>query len=391
MSGSSRTILLVIGALDVGGTETQLLRTVPRLVSAERRFTVLTLSRRGALADEFQARGVPVDGPWLPTAASRSGGIMRGIRTASSALQLLVRLLFARPDIVHFILPHAYWLGGTLACLTGVRGRIMSRRSLNTYLKTRPPLFAWLERRLHRRMSLIIGNSRAIVEELVREEGAPPERTVVIYNGIDLAEFAPRRDRKSTRDELGVPGGAVLLCIVANLIPYKGHADLLHACAALDEGPEWRLLVVGEDTSGHGAALLSLAAQLGLARRVHFLGRRADVADLLAASDVGVLASHEEGLPNAVLEYMACSLAVVATAVGGTPELVVQEETGLLVPPRDPEALSAALRRVVADPGLRGRLGAAGRRRVRELFAIERTLERYAAAYEEVGHSRRPG
>lgn len=384
LAGARRNILIVIGSLDVGGTERHILRTVPRLASAERVFTVFTLARPGTLADELQSQGVRVITPWIETRSGRAARIMLAFRILARSLQLLLYLLAQRPDIVHCILPQSYWLAAPLAILAGIRGRMMSRRSLNIYLDHQPTVIRWLERWLHQRMSAIVGNSQAVVDQLIREEGAPADRTVLIYNGIDTAAFLPTRSSADMRRSLGVGDGTVVLCAVANLIPYKGHADLLAACARLDPTLDWHLLVVGNDTSGIAVELIRMARDFGIAKQVSFLGSRDDIADILHAADIGVLASHEEGLPNAILEYMAAGLPVVATAVGGVPELVIPHETGLLVPARDVVRLTDALGRLIADQGLRSRFGAAGQERVRKTFAIERTLEQYAQVYDRV-------
>ena len=238
------------------------------------------------------------------------------------------------------------------------------------------------EQFLHRSMHAVLGNSREVVRELVEEEGCPPERAALIYNGIDLAPYADLPDKASTRAKLGLEGNAFVATIVANLIPYKGHRDLLEALAAIrDDLPSpWRLLCVGRD-DGIGAELRALARDLKLEENVRFLGQRTDVVDLLAASDLGILCSHEEGFANAILEYMAAELPVVASDVGGNAEAVVDGETGLIVPPHDPAALGPAILGLARDSERASAMGAAGRLRVESKFALERCVAEYDALY----------
>jgi glycosyltransferase involved in cell wall biosynthesis len=148
-----------------------------------------------------------------------------------------------------------------------------------------------------------------------------------------------------------------------------------------------RLLLIGKDLERGGAFQAELereAERLGVRERVLFTGHRDDARALLAEADVVALPSWTEGLPLAVLEAMTQARPVVATLVGGTAEVVVDGETGLLVPPRDPEALAQAIERLLADPTLRRRLGEAGRRRVEERFSLDAMTRRVLAIYDEV-------
>jgi glycosyltransferase involved in cell wall biosynthesis len=297
-----------------------------------------------------------------------------------TTVYLFVNFLGRRPAVVHFFLPQAYLIGAPLALLAGVPIRLMSRRSLNLYQNNHPVLRR-AERLAHTRMSAIIANSRAVAEELAAE-GVSPSRLGTIYNGIDIARFRTLRTKSELRRTLDVPEDAVVFTIVANLIPYKGHVDLLDAFGAASRQikPTWLLLIVGRD-DGIGRELIRRAEELGIASRVRFLGPRNDIPDILNASDVGVSSSHEEGFSNAVLEAMACGLATIVTRVGGNPEAVIDGETGLVVPPRDPDSLAAAIVRLAGDATLRGRCGCAGRARVLTDFTIESCVDKYERVY----------
>ncbi len=364
----------MIGSLEVGGTEMHLAQVLPELVRRGHEVAIHTLSGAGPLAAPLAGAGVSVAMP--RPAGSR---VMRILR-ACLAYARFIRVW--RPDVIHFFLPEAYMVGAPIALALGRTRLAMARRSLNDY-QSRRPLLASFERMLHGRMRALVGNAQRVVDQLA-EEGAPPERLRVIRNGIDLARFADPAPRAATRAVLGIREDTLVLISVANLIPYKGHEDLIDALAACGrELPDWTLLCVGAGDVRR-QELGARAAGAGLADRVNFLGRRTDVPDLLAASDIAVLASHEEGFPNAVIEAMAAGLPVVATRVGGIPEAVVEGTTGCLVPPRDPAALSAAIRDLAADAPLRARMGDAGRTRARAEFALGACVSRYEDLYTRI-------
>jgi glycosyltransferase involved in cell wall biosynthesis len=176
-----------------------------------------------------------------------------------------------------------------------------------------------------------------------------------------------------------------MMITVANLVPYKGHADLIRALGRikgeLDKGLEhgWTLLCAGRD-DGILWDLVRLARQEGIDGNVRFLGSRRDVPDLLKASDIGLLCSHEEGFPNAVIEGMAAGLPMIVTAVGGNSEAVTHDETGQIVPPKDPAAIAAAILRYLTEPQLAERCARASRARVEQAFSLPAS----AAAYDKL-------
>jgi glycosyltransferase involved in cell wall biosynthesis len=202
-----------------------------------------------------------------------------------------------------------------------------------------------------------------------------PKRVTVVHNGI---EDTPHRIRSSPR------GGEVRLAMVARFAPPKDHEVLLRAVKDL-RGP-WRLLLIGDGPLRAQAE--RQAADLGIADRVEFLGSRPDVPQLLAGSDVFVLASNKEGLPISILEGMRAGLPVVATDVGGIPETVRDGHNGFLVPRGDPEALQSALQRLITDGALRERFGQASRKRYEVDFTAQRMFDQTRAVYESVLVSR---
>jgi glycosyltransferase involved in cell wall biosynthesis len=233
-------------------------------------------------------------------------------------------------------------------------------------------------RRANSRFDRIVAPSKAILDALVADEAADDARCLAIPNGVDVERFLPASAsrRSQLRAALGFADGDCLIGCVASFTPVKRHVMLLDAFAQLlRERPECRLVLVGEGPLR--AEIETRARALGVANAVYLLGARADVEHVLPALDVFVLASSTEGMSNAILEAQACGLPVVATDVGGNPEVIEHEVTGLLVPASQPQALSIALRDLVAAPGRRAALGAAASRRI----ARDQSLAAMAAAY----------
>lgn len=227
-----------------------------------------------------------------------------------------------------------------------------------------------------------IAVSEAAAEFLVLRKRYARDRVVVVPNGRDLAVFTPGRHREAVRTELGLDPRAPLAGVVGRLETQKGHADLLAAWpAVLRELPEARLLIVG-DGSLRGA-LEAQARACGAAGSVIFTGFRADVPRVLDAVDVVALPSLHEGMPLTAIEAAAMARPVVATAVDGTPEVVRDGATGLLVPPRDPDALGRALLRLLSAPGQARAMGVAARARALERFDLARQVDATARVYRE--------
>ena len=217
----------------------------------------------------------------------------------------------------------------------------------------------------------------AAIEHKVRCEGRDGARFAVIPNGVDLSRFAAPVPPPSVRAEFGIPSDAPLVGIVARLEPEKGHRFLLEAWPQLLEAaPSAWLVVVGE-----GSALEELRALAP--PQVAFTGRREDISALTADLTVAVLPSLREAQGISILEAMARRVPVVASAVGGIPEVITSGVDGVLVPPADPGALAAAIGQLLTRPALRERLGEAGYRTVAERFSIDAQVKRIEAVYDE--------
>jgi glycosyltransferase involved in cell wall biosynthesis len=365
-------VLVVAPRLDAGGAEIHLGRVLPPLRRAGLDISLYTMSRGGRLEEGLIAAGVPVFGAKISGAHP-----MRGLRAGYDLRRELRRL---KPDILHFFLPEPYLVGSLAAAGLGGMIRIMSRRSLADYQRNHP-ILAKVERHLHRSVNALIGNSSAVAAQLIAECG-DPDRVGVIHNGIEVLPSPGQQARVARRRELAIPEDAFVIATVANLIPYKGHADLLAALAIVRGRLHgvWRLIVIGRD-EGIGEELKRQAENSGIGQNVLWLGEQSNPQATLAAADLGVLPSHQEGFSNSLIEKMAQGLPVIATRVGGNSDAVIDGESGWLVPVADPTALGAAIATVYEDPRLQVRMGAAARMRIEYFFTLEACVRRYLNLY----------
>lgn len=232
----------------------------------------------------------------------------------------------------------------------------------------------------------VVAVSRFVGDYLV-SAGVPASQVTAVPTGIDLAHYAPVSGGGSLRGELGLAADTVLVGTVAILRIKKGHADLLEAARTiLVAYPDTHFVIAGDGPQEPN--LRRRVAELGLESRVHLLGLRRDVINVLQSLDLFVLPTHQEALGTAFIEAAAMGLPVVATAVDGVPEVVADGETGLLVPPRDPSAVSAAICGLLADPGRRRVLGDNGRRRVGREFSRQAMAEGMLAVYRRLLEAR---
>ncbi len=317
--------------------------------------------RRGTqLAEELNGAGVPVT-PLAPAVEWDPWAVHR--------LRSLVREVDA--DVVHAHAGHATALAAAAAA--GTRARLVVSRRVALPLR-RNPLSRWK----YGRAARIVAVSERVSAAL-RASGVAPERIGVVRSGIDLARRAPRAD-EAALGSLGVGRGRPLVVMVSSLVPpHKDPVTVVAAIAAARAaGCDCQALLVGAGPLSAAAA--RAARERGLDGALRITGFRRDAVALLAAADVAVLSSRDEGLGTALLDAMLAGVPVVATAAGGVAELVRDGVDGLLVPVGDGAALGAAIVRVLGSADLRAALVAAGRARVRE-FSIERTVEETVREY----------
>jgi len=286
-----------------------------------------------------------------------------------------------RPQIVHAHDPHGVALAALALSMSTLpmKPPLVAARRVDFHLKGNA-----LSRWKYRQVDCFICASEAIRRILV-SDGIPEEKTVTVHEGIDLGhvQAAPPAN---PHQEFWLPHHAPIVGNVAALVPHKGQRYLIDAAAlVVREVPDARFLIAGE-----GELRPMLERQIKdhrLEKHVLLAGFRPDVLSLLKSFDVFVLSSTTEGLGTSLLDAMACSKPIVATTAGGIPEIVEDKVTGLLVPPRDPESLAQAIVRVLKDPQLRQRYGAAGLARVQERYSADRMVQQTLEVYRRVAQS----
>jgi len=255
--------------------------------------------------------------------------------------------------------------------------------------------YPWKRRRaewlLARFTDHFVTPSQATRVDLIRTDRVSPSQVTVIYPGIDSGQFSAKEPPAIARHRLGLPDHGAVIGIIARLDPVKRHADLIAAFPQiLQVVPAAQLIFVGDGPAA--SELHRLAYETGVAKKIHFLGARRDIPRVLSALDLLVLPSQQEGLPNSILEAMAAGVPVVATRVGGIPEVVVDGETGLLVPPGNPLALAEAINSLLASPEVRQRMGGRGRARIEEHFTARRAAAELETLYRRLLPAKRvPG
>ncbi len=371
------TVMHMIHSLGVGGLEQGVVKIINHTDPTRFRHHICCFTRAGALAREITTSGVRV----FEMEKCEGHDWTLPVRIA--------RLLREhRVDVVHTrnwatidgIL--AAWLAGVPAVIHGEHGRDM------TDLKGESQRRRWARRLLSWRVQRFITVSHDLRIWLVERVGISAEKVVTISNGVDCARFHPPEDRPRTTDadENASVDPPVVIGSVGRLDAVKAYDQLLHAFRRLrDRTPDVRLRIAGDGPER--AALQALRRELGLEPWVEFLGEVSNVELVYRSFDIFVLPSLGEGMSNTILEAMASELPVVATNVGGNGELIIPEESGILVPAGDLEALVSALERYVRDPELRLRHAHAACRRSEEFFSLARMVASYEKIYESVARS----
>jgi glycosyltransferase involved in cell wall biosynthesis len=356
VNGSRRRLRVahVSWGLNVGGLEKLLVEFARHADRAHFDLHFVSLTTRGTLADDLERQGWPV------TAVEEPGGLQPGL-----VLRLAQLFRRARIDVVHTHDERPLLYGAAAARVARVRRVVHTRHGQKARNTRRQVILFRLASALADRVVSVSDDAAA----WTLREGVSPRRIRTIRNGIDLTRFAytgPASD------------GPVVT--VARLSPEKDVATLVRATAlAARELPSFRLEVAGDGVCM--PALRQLTAELGLEGHVRFHGEVRDVPALLGRARLFVLPSVEEGISLTLLEAMARGLPVVATRIGGNPEVVADGETGLIIPAREPDSMARAMLRLLGDVAESQRLGRAGRRRVATLFDVRRMVADYEALY----------
>jgi len=362
-------IAFCITELDRGGAERALSQLVLGLDRNEWLPRVYCLGPRGHFADVIEAGGVAVE-------CFGGSGLLSLPRVLVRLTQALRR---SRPAVLQTFLFHANIVGriaGRLARVPRVVSgiRVADRRSR---------WYGRLDRWTNGLVDHNVCVSQGVADFSIKESGLSPRKLSVIPNGVDSDFF--RSASPADLTQFGVPHGSTVCITVGRLEKQKGIDLLLTAASlVLREHRDCHFLIVGEGCDR--AALESQAAALGIANSVHFVGPRADVANLFAASTVFVLPSRWEGMPNALLEAMASGLPVVATEVEGTSEIVRSGESGLLVPVGQSEELATAIRSVLDDTDRSHSMAYAAQTLVNERYTTEAAATAYSDLYRRLAH-----
>jgi glycosyltransferase involved in cell wall biosynthesis len=368
-------ILNVVPTLMCGGTENQFM-TIGRLLDRERfDLEFACLRRWGPFVAELAERRISLSEYPITT--------FRSVNALTQQAKLARHIARRHVQIVH-----AYNFYGNVFAIPPAR---LAAPVVIASIRDRAPYLTAMQKRVQRYAcqfaDCVLVNADAVKDWLIGD-GYDGSRIVVIRNGVDLTRFARPADPDRLRHGLALPAGTPLVAVVSRLTRQKGIEQFLEAAAMLKPRfPDARFLVAGETSPDDGAyleTLKRLAASCGVADRVIFTGLRSDVPELLAGVDVSVMPSLNEALSNVLLESMSAGAPTVATRVGGTPEALVDGDTGLLVEPGDARALAESIARLLENRGLACRLGQAARRLIEDRFSARRMVGATEDLYTEL-------
>ncbi len=361
-------ILLFIPTLDRGGAEKQLALLASHLPRDQFDVHVGLLTRGGPLADTLHRADIPIH------------EISKRWKVDPSAWWRTRRLIrHLRPSIVHTWIFAANCYGRHAALHSGVRHIVAGERCVDRWK-------VWhelaIDRYLARRTDQMVANSQGVVDFYV-EHGIAADKFMVIPNGVDLRNGGPSGDRKELLNSLRLPPESRLIAAVGRLWPQKRYKDLIWAAELLKVvRDDTHLLIIGDGPQYD--LLHRFRSNLQIEDRVHFLGHRPDVAEILPHCECLWLGSEYEGQSNAVMEAMSLGLPVVATDIAGNRDLVVPGETGYLVPVGDRAAFARMTLPLLDDPALAEQLGTAARHRIGSRFSVEQMVSAYAKLYAEL-------
>lgn len=364
------TILYLHDSLVMAGAENSLLNLAGKLDRNLFR-PIFVCAGEGPFAQSLRGLGIPVSFAEFPRLKTPNP-----VRIWRTAAQLTRTIRAEGVQIVHANTPRSNFYAALAAKWTGARLVWHARNLLTEGMIDIDNVLGFIPDR-------IVCNSDAIRERFKGRRNA-----VTIINGVNLDRFTPSISGRKVRDEFGVPTDARVVGITSRLDPEKGHDCFLKAAQELTEHyGNLRFMIVGKafiDGQDREAALRRLANDLGVADKVIFTGFRTDMPEVLASFDVFVLAADAEPCGRVLFEAMAMQKPVVGTNTGGTPEIVVHNETGLLIPPGDPGALALAIRSLLDDERRAAEMGRLGRKRAVERFSIEAHVRKTEALYLEL-------
>lgn len=360
----------IVPSLNIGGRENAVLEVIRALNKNKFDVNVCCLRRKGTLYESFAKEGINI----------HFMGNTNGI-DLTMYFKLSKFLKDHRYDIVHTHNPGAFIYGTLGAKLAGISLIVNTEHGYGYKLSWRKKV---IEHVLRNFISVTIAVSEDLRLKLSRGFMCQPADIVTIYNGIDMERFSKHdSETKNLRKHYGFNLDDKIIGIVARLVEVKDHKTLLKAMQiCLNEMPSLKLLIVGDGPLM--AELQKYTMEIGLQENVICMGERTDVNKLMAILDLFILSSTSEGISMTLLEAMASGKPVVATSVGGNPEVVKNGKTGLLVPSKNPQAMAEAILGLLNDQSKLILFGQRGRERVKEAFCIRKTIKSIENLYENL-------
>ncbi len=349
-----------------GGAEMHVILLASRLKERGFRVQIACLFEEGILANEVRRAGIPFECLHVKKGWSL-GTIFR----------IFQWLRTKEIDVLHTYFFGFHFFAGFPARLLGIPAILSSRREIPDWQEKR---HRWIENLGNLFVDRVVSCSKAVQERTLAKERVAREKVVTIHNGVDLTRFGGVLDGSAVRREFDIPDSAPLIGTVANFSEEKGYPYLVEAARiTLARNSEARFLFVGFGPLAD--EIRARVKEVPGHERVVFAGARSDIPELLAAMDLFVLASVREGFPNVLLEAMAAGKPVVATRVGGIPELVDSSNDGILVRPRESRLLAQAIFGLLEDPERGRRLGERAKRKIEQNFSLERMVDDYETLY----------
>jgi len=370
-SAGSLKVLQVCTSAAWGGMEMHVAALAQQLAEAGHRLLVLC-ARDSGLEHELQSKD-------FPHAAVKAGGYVR----PGAARQAAKLLRTFRPDVVHVhYSKDLWWLVPAMRRFPEI-GLVLSK-----HIGTQRPKRDLLHRYLYARVNFVIAISEVIRQNILDTHPVAAGKVMLVHSGVDLQRFNPGAiDREKIRRELGLAKKSIAIGIVGRLQKSKGYVEFLQMAARLQaECPECVFWMVGEATRGEAYEadqILQLRKQLGLERRVHHLGFRKDIPQLLSAMDIFVFPTHAEAFGLVLIEAMAMQTPVVSSNCDGVLDIVEPDRTGFLVPPRNVDALVNTVRQLIENEERRLEMGRLGRRRVEQFFSKTKMVQEICKIYHQ--------
>jgi glycosyltransferase involved in cell wall biosynthesis len=369
-----RLFYLITGT-SVGGAEKALFDLSTSLDRTRYEVTVASLKDKGLIAQQLETEGIEVISLGL-NEGSKLSGLFSSLFMVFKVERELKR---RKADILHTFLFRANFIGRIAARAAGVPVVISSLRTMEEEKKYQ----LFLERITSFMVDRYIAVSEKVKEHAISHSKIPPDKIVTIYNGVRLQDTGGASDPEALRRALNISPSDRVLMVIGRLRKEKGHSFLIDAIDEVRKRiPGIKLIIVGEGEEE--PRLKAQVRRLSLTETVVFTGLRRDIPELLTIAELVVLPSLWEGMPNCLLEAMNAGKPVIATAVGGIPEVVLDGYTGILVPPWNSKALTEAMVRVLSQQEVAHKMGARGRKRVEQCFPLEKSIFETEMLYQEV-------